>query len=772
MSEANCPPLRLWVLCALAVGCNAIDSSKLSPVDRGPLREDAGVVNDGGPMGDAGASQRECEGKGELDTCTRPNALTTCDGIDCLLVQCVDGFVDCDGETDNGCEGTLNSMENCGFCRAPCMLANAQTSCDDGTCELLTCKDGFGDCDDDPSNGCETDLNTLQSCGACGRECGAVTNGVPGCNDGECGVGTCIPNFGDCDGEVDNGCEEPLVGEHCGGCRQACEPPNALGQCDTGACLVEDCEDGNVDCNGLPGDGCEATEATAAHCGGCGKACELPNTTAMLCDTSGETELCVIDHGCPAGATGCEDGAPENGCAEGYGDCNGLPGDGCEAPLNTLVHCGLCGDACEIADAVTSCEDYECDQIGCEPGFGQCTAGGPCVSLASDEDNCGECGQACDGDETCYGGRCTTATCAADRADCDGSGECETLLTSTSACGQCGIVCDPANATPECVSGRCAIDTCEPGWEDCDGAVHNGCEVNIRTNDTCGGCDTGCFIAGASASCSTGTCTFEECNPDRANCDGDLMNGCEENISLPGNCGQCGLDCGELPNVASGGCSESRRCEIICLPGFADCDQNIQNGCEANLDAPGSCGRCGLDCSDLANVAETACGEQGCEITECEPNFKDCDGLASTGCEANLRSLDHCGDCNQRCALAHASESCSTGSCVITGCDPGFENCDSQAPNGCEASLGDSDTCGDCDTTCDDGWACVSGDCQCTEDAQCDAGEECCNGQCIDTNNVCSWWPCPIASTNRPTVNCDACNSDCRRVGAQWCCAL
>jgi hypothetical protein len=756
------------------MACNALDSAKLSPVDRPPLREDAGLQLDGGPMGgDAGPSQRECQGAGELDTCTRANALTTCDGIDCLLVQCVDGFVDCDGETQNGCEGTLNSMENCGFCHAECALAHAQTSCEDGTCELIECQDAYGDCDEDPTNGCETDLNTLQDCGECGRTCEPVANGAPGCNDGQCGVGTCVPGYGDCDETGSNGCEEPLVEEHCGGCRMACEPPNALGDCESGSCLVDRCEGESLDCNGLPADGCEATLNTATHCGDCGMACELPNASALLCDASrgAGMEVCIIDHGCPAGATDCDEGAPENGCTTGYGDCNGLASDGCEAVLNSLVNCGKCGDACVIENAITSCEDYSCEQTGCEPGFGRCETGGPCVALANDEDNCGACGQACEDDETCYGGRCTTATCDTDRADCNGDGSCETLLTSIATCGLCGVSCDPEQASAECVAGRCAIDTCDPGFADCDGAEHNGCEVNIRTTDTCGACDTGCFIAGASASCSTGTCTFEACNPDRKNCDDDLSDGCEVNITLPTNCGQCELDCSALPNVLSGGCSESKACEIVCRPGYADCDQRIDNGCEASLDSTTSCNGC-VDCTALPGVASATCGEQGCTDIVCEPNRGDCDGVASNGCEVDLRSSNHCGACNEPCALARASETCASGTCVITECDPGFANCDTEAANGCEASLGDSDTCGSCSNTCDDGWACVSGTCQCTEDAQCGSNEECCNGQCVNTNNVCSWWPCPVASTNRPTVNCDSCNSDCRLVGAQWCCAL
>jgi hypothetical protein len=770
-----------WVLCALCASCDAIDSARLTPFpistgDSGVAPDDGGADSglyppDSGPP----SNQRDCNGIDLLDVCMRENAVTACvDGI-CRLVQCVEGFVDCDGMTDNGCEATLDSTEHCGFCNAPCVLANAATRCNQGSCELEECLPLFGDCDESPSNGCETSLSTLQSCGGCGSACGTIDNGAPECLEGDCGVGTCIGAFGDCDENPENGCEQPLVGDdHCGGCNETCEPANATGICDSGSCIVDDCEDGHYNCNGLPADGCEATLDSPDNCGLCGVKCSLPHAEALACST-GAVPSCMVDHGCPAGATGCEDGALENGCEDGFADCNGVASDGCEARLDTLVNCGACAAPCSIANAITSCDDGACVQTGCEPGYGQCTTGGPCVSLANDEDNCGECGTECGIGENCYGGECTDATCTADRADCDGNGTCETVLTSTSACGLCGLSCGRFDdATAACTDGRCTIGQCDPGFRDCDGQTHNGCEINERTLDTCGSCTMGCTIAGATESCSSGTCTFTGCEPGRANCNesgANLADGCETNITLPQNCGACGRVCEDLPNVLSGGCAEMR-CQIICRPGFADCDQNPNNGCEAELGTAASCGGCGVDCTDLPNVVSASCGEKGCEDLVCAPGFSDCDGLTSNGCERSIRTLTDCGSCNTPCAPARATASCSTGMCTITTCSPGFANCDSQAANGCEASLGDPATCGSCNIACDEGWACTSGQCKCTSNDQCDEGLECCNGECISTSGVCSWWPCPVASTNRPTVNCDACNNDCRFVGAQWCCGL
>ncbi len=92
------------------------------------------------------------------------------------VCRCADGFDNCDGDENNGCEADLQKApESCGTCG---------TRCDNGACNagICQCKSGFGDCDGDRSNGCETSTtDDPSSCGACGHDClGAL------CNDGRC----------------------------------------------------------------------------------------------------------------------------------------------------------------------------------------------------------------------------------------------------------------------------------------------------------------------------------------------------------------------------------------------------------------------------------------------------------------------------------------------------------------------------------------------------------------------------------------------------------
>ena len=65
----------------------------------------------------------------------------------------------------------------------------------------------------------ERDVN---NCGGCGSNCSA-TSGTPSCSGGMCQI-ACNTGFGDCDGEVVNGCEANLMTNrlHCGMCTTVC----------------------------------------------------------------------------------------------------------------------------------------------------------------------------------------------------------------------------------------------------------------------------------------------------------------------------------------------------------------------------------------------------------------------------------------------------------------------------------------------------------------------------------------------------------------------
>ena len=102
-------------------------------------------------------------------------------GTGACSVTCAPGWGNCDGNASNGCETNLDPS-------GPWTLVDQG----DGTCNLA-CDPGWGNCDGDPSTGCETDLNTSENCGACGASCPTI----------KCGGRPDNPSFQQC---VDGAC--------------------------------------------------------------------------------------------------------------------------------------------------------------------------------------------------------------------------------------------------------------------------------------------------------------------------------------------------------------------------------------------------------------------------------------------------------------------------------------------------------------------------------------------------------------------------------------
>lgn len=253
-----------------------------------------------------------------------PNAAVVCEAGRCVVSGCREGFGDCDGVGSNGCETSLDDdVRNCGSCGNACTYAQAQARCTAQVCELGPCRDGFDNCDGRADNGCEADLRSAGACGACGVSCTAPT---PLCDSstarvrcvercegeatlcgtqcvdtrdnprhcGSCDVvcpdgpeatpvctGTpsacgfrCDEGYGDC--TADAGCETDLRSSlaHCGACGNACAGQNASWACVASACGVVACDVGFADCDAASANGCEVDlTSDATSCGACGRAC-------------------------------------------------------------------------------------------------------------------------------------------------------------------------------------------------------------------------------------------------------------------------------------------------------------------------------------------------------------------------------------------------------------------------------------------------------------------------------------------------------------------
>lgn len=153
---------------------------------------------------------------------------------------------------------------------------------------------------------------------------------------------------------------------------------------------------------------------------------------------------------------------------------------------------------------------------------------------------------------------------------------------------------------------------------------------------------------------------------------------------------------------------------LECEAGTGDCDGDAGNGCEADLTADdGNCGACGDVCG-TDNTTAAGCEGGTCALT-CASGFEDCDGNAANGCEARLDdSIIHCGACNSYCGAIGATGVCAGGDCTLT-CDTGSDDCNDDLADGCESDLDATESCGSCDTGC--AGTCSGGTCSACDTA-------------------------------------------------------
>jgi hypothetical protein len=171
--------------------------------------------------------------------------------------------------------------------------------------------------------------------------------------------------------------------------------------------------------------------------------------------------------------------------------------------------------------------------------------------------------------------------------------------------------------------------------------------------------------------------------------------------------GQCKLNCGTGEN----------KCGSICTDVKTD---------------PKNCGQCGNACG-----IGFACKAAQC-VLDCGAKTA-CGATDDAGADAGLVCVDtqtdtlNCGACGKSCAALtqppNATLGCVAGSCAITKCATGFDDCNKQANDGCEADLNfDKNNCGKCGTVCSGGTpVCGSGKCIATTCGNnvIDSGEKC-----------------------------------------------
>ena len=190
--------MRTIVIATLAIacaGCATGTASDDTSTDSGPLRDgtiDAPKTGDGGcPTGYTGAGCSNCVGgfhkcgtTCEQDHANTPSAGCTlgCGSTACPAPQNATATCTTDGHCDFTCAGSFEKSDagcDCAsgtmLCGSTCQQCCTDTdctghqTCTGGTCQ--GCQPGWGDCNNNTSDGCETHLNSTSNCGSCGHSC-------------------------------------------------------------------------------------------------------------------------------------------------------------------------------------------------------------------------------------------------------------------------------------------------------------------------------------------------------------------------------------------------------------------------------------------------------------------------------------------------------------------------------------------------------------------------------------------------------------------------
>ncbi|MDQ3693404.1 MAG: hypothetical protein M3464_07235, partial [Chloroflexota bacterium] len=185
-----------------------------------------------------------------------------------------------------------------------------------------------------------------------------------------------------------------------------------------------------------------------------------------------------------------------------------------------------------------------------------------------------------------------TCRCIGREVDCRGT--CVDPRFDPAHCGGCNRRCAlPNTASHNCVSGQCQVRTCKRGFGNCDGDHATGCETETRSNvDHCGGCLRACPPPRVCRDQGGGTCRCPDDRPNQCGPADDPV--CVDFATDGQNCGECGMDCST--NNVSARCVDGQCQFLNCAPGWADCDDDLANGCETSLGGVENCGRCGRRC--------------------------------------------------------------------------------------------------------------------------------------------------------------------------------
>ncbi len=423
------------------------------------------------------------------------------------------------------------------------------------------------------------------------------------------------------------------------------------------------CSGSQTSCSGT----CADLQSDTANCGACGTAC-----------AAGEACMggsCMVV--CPSGTTAC--------------------GNACYATANDPAHCGSCDNACADGEF--------CVSGACQAACPLTVCGDACVDTQVTATHCGTCDTACNAGEACVDGACQLS-CTADQVVCDGA--CATPMTDRNHCGATAD-CTGANAGATCADGEVCVEgacttSCGTGLLACDGTCTNPMTDRNHCGATadCSGANTGATCADGEV-CVEGACTTS-CGTGLLACDGTCTNPMTDRNHCGATADCSGANTGAT--CAAGELCVDGACTLSCPAGEIACG----GACVDPMSDRAYCGASG-DCAGANAGAACADGEV-CAAGTCDASCGSTLSLCGGACVDTNSDPMHCGNCTTTCPSgAHELSACDAGTCRAV-CEAGFGDCDGNATNGCETSLGDdASNCGVCGHVCAGGAMCTSGVC-------------------------------------------------------------
>lgn len=343
-------------------------------------------------------------------------------------------------------------------------------------------------------------------------------------------------------------------------------------------------------------------------------------------------------------------------------------------------------DVGEACSADGDCKSSLCAVLPGSDGVSRCQA--PCPNCAADQ-RCVQVGAsggqgrfACAPDPKKLCSTCTTD------ADCGYPGDACLQSGDVKACGQdctgdglcpSGYACVAATR----VSGGTAQKQCVPesGTCACTEASRGQtrpCE-HSNAHGTCHGVEI-CDPAVGYTGCDALVPADEICDGVDNDCNGLVDDGL--GTSTCGH-GACQVTINNCQNGQTQTCQPdmSKATVETCNNQDDDCDGVVDNGFDLNTDAD-NCGQCGRACPRQNGTP--SCQNGFCSIA-CAQGFDDCDHNIVDGCEANLgNDVSNCGLCGNHCSYANGIGACEDGGCALTGCQRGYYDLDQNPADGCE----------------------------------------------------------------------------------------